>query len=71
MKPGETSDIVETEFGYHIIKVTDKKEAGAMSFDEVKARVEQHLKTEKMSQEFPKYIDALKSKAKIKVLAKV
>ena len=27
MKPGETSDIVETEVGYHIIRLTDKKEA--------------------------------------------
>jgi peptidyl-prolyl cis-trans isomerase C len=70
MKPGETSDIVETEFGYHIIKVTDKKEPGAMTFDEVKPRIEQHLKNEKMSQELPKYIEALKSKAKIEIFVK-
>ncbi len=68
LKTGETSDIVTTEFGYHIIKVTDRKAAGTMSFDEIKPRIEQHLKNEKMSKEFPKYIETLRAKAKIEIL---
>ena len=37
LQPGETSDLVKTQFGYHIIKVTDKKPASTRSLDEVKA----------------------------------
>lgn len=42
-KPGEISKIVQTEFGYHIIKVVDRKKAGYVPFDEVKTLIEKRL----------------------------
>ncbi|MEN6437990.1 MAG: peptidylprolyl isomerase [Syntrophobacter sp.] len=70
LKPGEVSDIVETEYGYHLIKATDKKEAGVMSYEEIQPRIEQHLKNEAVSQQLTQYVDKLKSAAKVEILVK-
>ena len=70
LKPNQVSDIVETEYGYHLIKLTDKKEAGVMSFDEMKPRIEQHLKNEKVTQQLAQYVEKLKAGAKIEVFVK-
>lgn len=56
MKKGEVSDVVDTRFGYHIIKVTDRKEAGVQSFDEVKDSIVE-MQDRKSKQDFAtKYI---------------
>jgi peptidyl-prolyl cis-trans isomerase C len=65
LKAGEVSDIVETQFGYHIIKVVDKKAEAVMPFDEVKERLGQYLKQEKAQKEVAAYIAKLKADSKI------
>ena len=65
LKPGEVSDVVETQFGYHIIKVAEKKDAGAAKFDEVKDRIQDYLKNMKIQKGVLDYIAQLKEKAKI------
>ncbi|MCE5334301.1 MAG: peptidylprolyl isomerase, partial [Desulfobacteraceae bacterium] len=70
LKVDELSDIVETEYGYHIIKVTGKKDAGVMAFEEMQPRIEQHVKGEKMAGQLVKYVDDLKSKAKVEIFVK-
>jgi len=63
---GEVSGIVETQFGYHLIKVTDKKTARTIPYKEVQLRLEQYLKKEKEKTEIQDYIENLKKSAKIK-----
>lgn len=66
IKPNEVSDIVETQFGYHLIKVFEKKPEGAIAYKEAKDKISQYLKQEKGKAEIQKYIDKLREEAEIK-----
>jgi peptidyl-prolyl cis-trans isomerase C len=65
MKPGEVSGKVETRFGYHLIKVTDKTPETTMSYDDVKDRLGEFLKQKKMQEEINVYVKRLEEQAKI------
>lgn len=65
MKVGDVSDLVETQFGYHIIKVTDHKDAKTSSFDEVKDEIVKTLQNQKESEFARQYLEDLKAQAKI------
>ena len=68
LKTGEISDVVTTQFGVHIIKVTDRKPAGTVPLEEVSPRVKQFLTEQKKQQQAQAFIAALRQKAKIEVL---
>jgi len=54
LKKGEISNLVETEFGYHIIEVTDIKPESTPTFDQVRARIEDEARAQMATQEFAK-----------------
>ncbi len=63
MKVGEVSDPIKTQFGYHIIKVTDREEGKDVSYEEVKEMVDfvyMQIKTETL-------LEGLIEKAEIEV----
>ncbi len=64
---GQTSGIVQTQFGYHIIKLTDKKEPGVKSYEEAKRAIEAELKKTKRQEIFKTFIAGLKSKYVVEV----
>lgn len=68
LKPGEISDVVETQFGYHIIKVMDKKEASTVPFKDAKPRIDDYLKGQKLTTAVTAYLDETRKTAKIETM---
>jgi peptidyl-prolyl cis-trans isomerase D len=52
LKQGEISDVVESEFGYHVLTITALKPAAQKSLDEARAEVAAELKKQKLSKKF-------------------
>lgn len=65
LKQGEVSGVVETQFGYHIIKSMGKTEGGTAPFDQVKAKIEEYLKGQEVQKQVAAKIEELKKTAKI------
>ena len=64
---GQTSDVVHTQFGYHIIKMTDKKEPAIKTFDEAKSDIETELRQRKRGELFNNVVSKLKNKYSVKI----
>ncbi len=57
LKKGEIAGLVETEFGYHIIKLTDIKTPKQRSFEEMKPELEAELKKQQAQRKFAETAD--------------
>ena len=65
LKIGDVSTPVRTQFGFHLIKVTDKKPAHTATFDEAHEQIEAYLKDEKRRAAVANLIQSLRDNAKI------
>ena len=65
METGTVSEPVRTRFGFHIIKVVEKREDKQKSFDEVKEQIFESLKNKKFFQERRELLETLRKEAKI------
>ncbi|GAB4257754.1 MULTISPECIES: peptidylprolyl isomerase [Deferrisoma] len=69
LETGKISDVVETRFGYHVIKVTDRKEATQHGFDEVKDNIAEYLKAKALDEAVQAKLAELRKSAKVDVVA--
>ena len=65
MAPNTISDIVQTPYGYHIIMVTDRNEAGVLSFEQSKKDIINYLESQDKVDILKNKVEALRKEAKI------
>lgn len=68
LKKGQTSDLVQTPYGWHIIRVTDTRSASQKKYDDVKEQIEQILVQQRRADAYQKFLDELRKKADIEIL---
>jgi len=65
MKVGEVAAPIKTQFGWHIIRVTDRKEGRQRPFDEVKESIEKLLKNKKSRRAKADLLKGIKAEAQV------
>ncbi len=65
LKPNTLSGLVQTQYGYHIIYVTDRKAAGQEPFEKVQKDIKEYLKNQKQVELIDNLVESLKKNATI------
>lgn len=68
LKKDEVSDVIETDYGYHIFKVMDIKPESIVAYDNVKEQIKQLLLQDKAKKEADEYARKLREKSAVKIL---
>jgi peptidyl-prolyl cis-trans isomerase C len=67
LKPGEVSPIVETPYGFHIIKLHERRPARTIPLTEVRAQIGQHLTDLQRDELTVAFVEQLKDKGKVEI----
>jgi len=69
LKPGELSEPVKTQFGWHLIQLHDRVAPKVTPFEEIKGKVIEYLTERKKDKVFEAFLDRLKAEATIEEVA--
>ena len=64
---GQTSDLVLSDFGFHIIRVTDRQAGRTQPLDEVKADIEEYLLGQNREAQTRLFVESLKARGKVEI----
>ena len=67
-EPGEISEPIKSNFGWHIIKLEEKKPSSVTPYDSIKPQIEQYLSNEKKNQKYQEVLEVLKKEYKVEIM---
>jgi len=67
LEVGEISDVVQTQFGFHVIEVTEKLESAVVPLEQVSQNIGQYLNQQRQAEALAAYVDELREEAEVVV----
>ncbi|MBI3118955.1 MAG: peptidyl-prolyl cis-trans isomerase [Candidatus Hydrogenedentes bacterium] len=67
LSAGGLSEVIETDFGYTLLRINEKSEAGTGSFDEVRTEIEPILRQNYTTERYTKWVDELRKRSRVMI----